>query len=242
MQHRFYLPEDVEGARLSICDPDQLHHLQAVLRLKIGDEVATFDGRGREYVCRILAVSKGQVVLEVVSAKEVQPRGPRITIACAVPRNVKMDDIVDKLTQLGVDCIIPLRTERVVVDLRDRGEAKVKRWRKIAQSASEQSGRSFLPEIGDILDLPVFLGSAADFEIKLIPTLFGQRRKLRDLLKPANIRSAAVLIGPEGDFTGQEVEQATQVGFTPVSLGEQVLRVDTAAIALAAYLRLSLGE
>jgi 16S rRNA (uracil1498-N3)-methyltransferase len=151
-----------------------------------------------------------------------------------------MDDIIDKLTQLGAAGIIPLETERVIVKLEDGHSSRLERWRKIARSAAEQSQRNTLPEISPVMTLSEVLAQSEDYDLKLIPTLTGDCRPLKSVLpsvKPARI---LVLIGPEGDFTPSEVEQSLQAGFVPVSLGGTVLRVETAAIAVAAYLQLAL--
>jgi 16S rRNA (uracil1498-N3)-methyltransferase len=238
IMHRFYLSQQETNGELTLSDTDQLHHLKDVLRLKAGDEVEVFDGRGGEYLCHIRSIEPTKVVLHVKSARTVPLSGFKLAIGCAVPKNVKMDDIVDKLTQLGVDVIVPLRTERVVVKLEENSEAKLHRWRKIALSAARQSGRPVLPEVADVMKLPEFLSLARDYETRLIPTLAGTRTRFQDALKSSRGGGLAVLIGPEGDFTPGEIAQALSAGFVPVSLGDLVLRVDTAAVAVAACVRL----
>ncbi len=239
---RLYLPEEPQGDLLSLSHLDQVHHLRDVLRLKPGDEVEAFDGRGNVYSCTIAALEKNRPLLRIVLRRAVEAPAAKTLIGCAVPKNVKMDEIVDKLTQLGVDAIVPLNTERVVANLEANSEARLRRWLKIAIAASEQSGRDFLPEVKEVTGLGDFLKLAADYAVKLIPTLEGRRSKLADVLASAGGQSVAVLIGPEGDFSPDEVELAVQAGFQPVSLGGLVLRVDTAAVALAAYVHLSLRQ
>jgi 16S rRNA (uracil1498-N3)-methyltransferase len=238
---RFYLADEPQGDFLTLSSAEQLHHLRTVLRLKPGDEVETFDGLGNVYLSRIASVDKDAARLQVISRRSITPPASRTLIGCAVPKNVKMDDIVDKLTQLGVDTIMPLKTERVIANLEANGDVRLARWRKIALSAAEQSGRSFLPEVTDVAGLPDFLKAARAYPIKLIPTLEGKRASLSEVLSRARSQSVAVLIGPEGDFTPAEIELAVQAGFLAVSLGQLVLRVDTAAVAVAAYIHLALN-
>jgi 16S rRNA (uracil1498-N3)-methyltransferase len=235
--HRFYLGEKIEGKTASITDSEQIHHIINVLRLKAGEQVALFDSEGAEYLCLIKSPGKNKVDLEVKSRKEPQPGRVKLAIGCAIPKGPKMDDIIDKLTQLGVDTIIPLITERVIAK---PDENKLERWRKIALSAAEQSQRNRLPEISPITTFEEIIRQSSKYELKLIPNLEGERKSIREIVHFNSASSILVLIGPEGDFSPQEVQEARQAGFMPVSFGCNILRVDTAAIAAAAYLRFSL--
>lgn len=163
-------------------------------------------------------------------------------MTCAIPKKAKFDDIVDKLTQLGVSRIIPLITQRVIVKLgQEKEERRLKRWRRIAESASQQSQRHDIPLIGGVQDFKKLILESENFNLKLIPTLFGKRKSIKEALSslmPSSLDKAKILclIGPEGDFSKEEVDIAKKAGFVPISLGDLVLRVDTAAIALASYL------
>lgn len=238
--HRFYIAEVINEGKVSISDTEQLHHLRDVLRLKVNDEVIVFDSTGSEYTCFITELSKKQAILTVTARKRAETKKLKITIACAIPKKAGMDEIVNNLTQLGVDSIIPMGTERVIIRLDDsKKEAKLRRWRRIAQSAAQQSQRNCLPLIMPIMDIQSVVAHSQDFDLKLIPALSGTRKHIREALiesKPSNI---LVLIGPEGDFTPQEVELAKSAGFIPVSLGDSVLRVGTAATAVASYIKLT---
>jgi 16S rRNA (uracil1498-N3)-methyltransferase len=153
-----------------------------------------------------------------------------------------MDDIVDKLTQLGVERIIPLKTERVIIKLdKDKEVSRLARWRKLAQAAAEQSQRQNLPVIEPIKDLKEFLVQAKTlYDLKLISTLMDSKRKsLKEIFKGLKPQKVLVLIGPEGDFSPEEVDLAKKSGCIPASLGDLVLRVETAAIAVVSYIRLS---
>ncbi|MCX5706225.1 MAG: RsmE family RNA methyltransferase, partial [Candidatus Omnitrophica bacterium] len=150
-----------------------------------------------------------------------------ITLACAIPKKAKFDDIVDKLTQLGSARIIPLKTERVIVKLDNHKEAlRLTRWRKIAQAASQQSKRSDIPVIEPPKDLEDLLTQSQDFDLKLIPTLEGRRKTLKEIFSKIQPRNILILIGPEGDFSAKEIAMALKSGFIPVTLGDLVLRIN----------------
>lgn len=239
--NRFYLRQNITGDSITVTDAAQVHHIKDVLRSKIGDEVAVFDGSGSEYICSIEKLSPTQAVL-VIKSKRLAARPPvKITIACAIPKKTSMDDIIDSLTQLGIDRIIPVETERVIVKLDEtKKSARLERWRKIARSAAEQSHRSSLPQVDPVSPFETVISGSGDFDLKLIPTLPASR-PIGEIITQSKPRSIIVLIGPEGDFTPQEVESALKAGFVPVSLGGTVLRVATAAIAVASYIRLALS-
>lgn len=238
---RFYISGEVVGGKVVIDDAGQLHHLKDVLRLKMADEVIVFDSRGNEYRCSITELDQNQAVLTVMEKKPAQTGKNKLTVACAIPKKAGMDDIIDSLTQLGVDTIIPMETERVIIRLDEaKKEARLERWRRIAQSAAQQSQRSIVPLIQSITRFDSVLAQSTDFDLKLIPTLSGDNKHVREVLGDSRPDNMLVLIGPEGDFTPQEIELAQGAGFIPVSLGDSVLRVGTAAIALASYIKLSL--
>lgn len=238
---RFFVPiKNIEGDRIIILDKAQVHHVKDVLRLKVKDNLIIFDGRGNEYNCIIEKITN-EVTLGIKhkSLPSSKKEGIKITLACAIPKKSKMDEIVDKLTQLGVDRIIPLLTERVIVKWDKQKRAlQQKRWEKIALCASQQSQRSVLPIIEPIKDIKEVLSESEVFDLKLIPALIGRRKSLKEIFAQFKPQNILVLIGPEGDFTPQEVKLAVEAGCIPLSLGELVLRVDTAALAATSFIRL----
>lgn len=242
--HRFFLAKpNISGTSLQLSDKEQLHHLKDVLRIEPEDKVILFDGRGNEYLVLLKGFSEKVAVFDILEKKKVAPdKGPRLTVACAIPKKAKMDDIVDKLTQVGVERIIPLETERVIIRLdKEKESLRHKRWQKISLNASQQSQRKLLPQVDPIRRLREVLSSSGDFDLKLIPTLEGtkERKSLKEALSGSGAKNIIVLIGPEGDFSPQEVKLAISAGFIPVTLGEETLRVDTAAIAVASYIMFS---
>ena len=237
--HRFFLTDNIIDEQVIINDASQLHHLKDVLRLKTGCQIVVFDSSGCEYLCSIADITRQQARLNVIEKKQARPVRFKLTIACALPKKSGFDDIVDNLTQIGVDTIIPLLTERVEVKVDDIERSRLERWRKIALSAAEQSQRNMLPSIPGIMSLTDVLSKSAEYDLKLVPSLIGDRLSLSQVLTGKKPAAIIVLIGPEGDFTPQEVEQAVTSGFQPITLGENVLRVGTAATAIAAHLKLA---
>jgi 16S rRNA (uracil1498-N3)-methyltransferase len=237
--NRFYCAgADVSADSITIKDKEQVHHIKDVIKLREGERVFVFDDKANQFDCVVGRITLTQVVFAVnkkISAA--LSSRPVITIACAIPKHSKIDDMIDKLTQLGVDRIIPLMTERVIVRLDEEKKCSRRdRWQKIALSASKQSQRNTVPVVDEVTEVKDLIAAAKDFDIKLIPTLPGERRSLKDACAGQTPGSIIVLIGPEGDFTPTEVSLALKAGFIPVTFGDQVFRVETAALFIASIL------
>jgi 16S rRNA (uracil1498-N3)-methyltransferase len=215
--HRFYLP-NFQQPSLSA---DEWHHATHVLRVKAGDTVNAFDGRGREAQCRVEAAGKLTILSQSASA----PLPCRITLAQAIPKK-NMDLIVQKATELGVAAIVPLISERTV----KRPEAAPDRWLEIALESCKQCGNNWLPEIHAPRPARAFLEAPGQFDLKLIGSLQPGSKLLKDILGNLRPATALILIGPEGDFTPAELATAKGAGCRPLSLGPLVLRADTAAM------------
>jgi 16S rRNA (uracil1498-N3)-methyltransferase len=233
-----YIQDVIQGDEYVITDKEQLHHLTVVLRARHADSISLFDRQGGTYHGSISQIKKSELRIKIDGREKAPVSQVDLTLACAIPKASGMDDIIDQLTQLGVNSIIPMITERVVVKPFEP-EKKLERWRKIALNAAEQSQRNSLPEISAILKLDAVIQQTVGFNLRLIPTLEGQTRPLHQVLENFSSGRVVVLIGPEGDFTAEEVKKAIESGFVPVSLGNNVLRVETAAAAVAAYIKLS---
>ncbi len=242
--NRFYCAfPDVQEGRIIISDFDQLHHLKDVLRFKPGESAVIFDNKGNVYSVKLECISDKQAEFRVQEKKSGidNSRQIQIAVACAIPKKSKIDDIIDRVTQLGVDRIIPLVSQRVIVRIdQAKGVQRQKRWEKIALSASKQSQRNTVPVVDPVTDFAELIGKAQEFDLKLIPNLLGERKILKEVLIGINPRSVLVLIGPEGDFTPEEIKLAIKAGFIPVTFGDTVLRVETACLYIAAVLNYEL--
>jgi len=244
--HRLYCPsQSISDNKIILEDKDQVHHARDVLRLKENEEIMIFDEKGNEY-CSILEESLPEGMVFKIKKKKnfiPNPAKVKLTVACAIPKDSRMDGIIDKLTQLGVDRIIPLETERVIVKLdKHKKILRQQRWNKIALNASQQSKRDTLPILEPVKKIKEFLSDPGSFDLKLIPVLIGQRKPLKEALKNSKPKNILVMIGPEGDFTLGELELAEKAGCIPVTLGDLVLRVETAAVAVAGFIRLYYDE
>jgi 16S rRNA (uracil1498-N3)-methyltransferase len=228
---RVYVDADLHSGGSVELARETASHLAKVLRARSGDEVILFNGHGREYRGVIDAVRGARVSVAVGAAREVERESPlRITLIQCVPRGDRMDFVVQKATELGVACIMPVLSQRSVVKL-DSTQAAAKRlhWQAVAISACEQCGRNRLPRLEPAQPLLNFLGA-------LQPAQAGS---MRLVLEPQDVEFA---IGPEGGFAPEEIEAFELTGFTRIGLGPRILRTETAAIAALVMLQTRFGD
>jgi len=222
----FFAPADrMHEDRIQL-DEEERRHLVTVTRHGVGDEITIVDGLGAVYTARVDRIQKKTVECQVLSRTS-QQHGPHIEIGVGLLRNPsRFDLLVEKATELGVSSIVPLATERVHIH-----RTKSDHWNKIALSAMKQSGRAFLPTIAALTPFEEFVHSTPSSALALIPHERDNHPSLSHVLAAHGNEDIRICIGPEGGFTGKEVDQAVQAGFHAVSLGNYRLRAETAAIA-----------
>ncbi len=224
----------------------EAHYAARVLRLRVGDEVAAFDGRGGEWHVRLVEVAPGRVEGELLSAVAQTDAPPLpFILGQALPnKSSKMDWIVEKGSELGLTTLAPLYTERTVVrEAPGRTETKLLRWKRIAEAAARQCGRSLLLDIHPPQSFGNFCAAYQTAPTKIMCWEGESNRGIRDVLEASRLAGpVAVLVGPEGGWTAQEVSQAHAHGFVTASLGPRILRTETAAITLVSLIRYAQGE
>ncbi len=230
---RFFIaPSQVSGSRISISDED-VRHISAVLRMKTGDALLLCDGHGAEYHVTIAEMDKSEIKTEIVSYTKRELTAPRVTLGQGLPKSDKMDWIVQKATELGVSNIVPLVTERTIVKIRDE-QKRISRWQKIAREAAMQSNRPDIPVVEQVVSFKEFLRTpnSEPGTLSLLPWEEASA-PIKDVLKQnAGAAHVIVLIGPEGGFSSNEASMAREQGFHAVSLGPNILRTETAAVAV----------
>jgi len=235
MSHRFFCPQaDFTLKTVDITDKDELHHLRYVLRLKENAKIALFDGRGHEAAGTIVSISPKKTQVAVTTVHKAKRKTPKIILACAIPKKSKFEMIIEKATELGADEIIPLKTHRTEINLKgDRLTSKLSRYQTVALNAVKQSQRSMIPIIHPITDFKSCLNHLTGTTITMIPSLLEKKLNLLEALQTlTKPKAVSFLIGPEGDFTPEEYEQAYKLGCIPVTLGKTVLKVETAALCV----------
>jgi 16S rRNA (uracil1498-N3)-methyltransferase len=239
---RVFIDRPLEpGTRVTL-EGNAASHVTRVLRLRVGAALTLFNGWGGEYSASIDKSHGGSVTVAVGESHTIERESPlAVTLAQGVSRGERMDLVVQKATELGVSRLVPLLTERSVVQLdTQQAQRKVNHWRAIAVAACEQCGRNRLPEIAQPIALADFLRAAkSGARLGLLLSPEAQQR-VGEALKSAT--AVSVLVGPEGGLTDEEEQAAIAAGLTPVHLGPRVLRTETAAIAALALLQREFGD
>ncbi len=232
---RFFVPPERWSATDLALAGSEAHHCAEVLRLGPGARVVAFNGRGDEATCEICEVRRDGVSLRAVLTGRSTKLRCAVTLAQAIPKGKNMDFIIQKATELGVATIVPMLSERTVVQLED-GAKRVEKWRQVVIEAAKQCGQNWLPEIAPPVSPKGFFAEFDRYEAPLIASLQNDARSFKRVLREfrdhhgRRPQSALILIGPEGDFTPAEAAAAKSAGCVPVTLGPIVLRTETAAI------------
>jgi 16S rRNA (uracil1498-N3)-methyltransferase len=255
-RRRFYAPPSAFNSNLDsvTLGTDEVRHLSDVLRLKTGDEVYVFDGKGKEFHCRIEESRRDTALLKVIS--EVDParsESPlQLTLAVALLKGEKFDLVVQKTTELGVTRVVPVVTKLADIRLRDDSDAakRVARWQRIALEAAKQSGRAVVPEIAGPISFAALLqntganlqDAGAELNCLMFSEREGQSIMEAKAALPAKPSLLTALVGSEGGWTDEELAAARQAGWTIVTLGGRTLRAETAAITVAVLLQHLAGD
>lgn len=238
---RFYCPDDLHGRQRFDLPEQAAHHAVRVLRLKAGDALVLFDGRGGEFEAVIEQIAKHSVTVTVSVRREKERESPLIvTLAQAISAGEKMDYTLQKAVELGIGAIQPLASERSVVRLAgERAEKRVQHWQNVVIAACEQCGRNRVPAVAPIMPLETWLANQGEHTLRLMLAPDAERA-LRDL--PPSQGPVTLLIGPEGGFSPNEIKAAQTAGFLSIRLGPRVLRTETAALAALAAMQTLWGD
>jgi 16S rRNA (uracil1498-N3)-methyltransferase len=241
---RFYIqPQAVKRDRIIIGAP-QSHHIINVLRLTKGDAITLFDGTGHEYQAQIIELQSDQLIAHIQVTLKPSVESPiNIILGQAIIKGDKMEQVIQKTTELGVSKIVPVKTAFSRRYAPGSLTRKQTRWQKIATEATQQCGRVMLPQIENPMAINDFCSNFETAEPKLIFCKQPAVKGANEVLTKTNPhKQVALLIGPEGGFDPHEFLTATDYGFIPICLGPRTLRTETAAIAAVSLIQYQLGD
>ncbi|MSQ88538.1 MAG: 16S rRNA (uracil(1498)-N(3))-methyltransferase [Betaproteobacteria bacterium] len=237
---RLYVDAELSPQARLILSDDTAHHATRVLRLRDGEPVLLFDGRGGEYEARLCLPGRGQVVAKIGVRRDVERESPlAVTLVQGVSSGEKMDFSIQKAVELGVAAIQPLLAMKSVVRLSaERETKKLAHWQRVVIAACEQCGRNRLPEVREALSVEAYCQTPGETSLRLLLSPTGKTG-----LKDIKIEGAITLaVGPEAGFSATEEQLLARVGFVPVRLGQRILRTETAALAALAALNAIAGD
>ena len=218
-----------KNERLELEDSDY-HHIKNVMRMKLGDKIKVV-WNAKVYECQITGVSKN-VTFEVTNTFDSKKEEVLVDVAFSLIKEQRLNYLLQKTTELGVNRLIPLNTKRSVVKIeKNKESSKIERWRRICKEASEQSFRCDVPKIDGVLTLQDLV--CKDYDLKLLCSLDKSAKNIKKVLQKNNkCVKILLVVGPEGGFDPKEEEFLLKSGFIGVSLGDNVLRAETAPVAL----------
>ena len=249
--HRFFVPPpQIRDGEVCLRGSD-VWHITKVLRLGMGAHIVVFDGRGHEYRVALERIKRQDIYGRVVEQWEKQTESPlKLSLVQGVPKGDKLDLIMQKATEIGMFELIPLASERSYWSSASgqmsaaKVHQRLERLSRIGIEAAKQSCRSAVPYIRPIVTVEEFLTAPPDADVKLLLWEEEQGKRLKETLRTIEtpVRSAIVVIGPEGGLTLEEAQQFQASGFQSVSLGQRILRTETAGIAVLSILQYEFGD
>lgn len=241
MSRFFTSPESVGEKSIRITDQNDIHHITKVLRLKIGDKIDISDSDKWEYETEISYMDKDYVEAIIIDRQKFanEPRS-KVTLFQGVPKQGKMELIIQKTVELGVYEIVPVFTDRTVVTDNGKFSKKIERWQKISDEAVKQCKRGIIPTVADDLTFKEMVERLKAFDLVLFPYENEDDRTIKDALRGRKDipETIAIIIGPEGGFSDKEALALNDFGAECVTLGKTTLRTETAgmvALAMTMY-------
>ncbi len=244
---RFFV-DKIEKSKAYILSKDEVAHIHKTLRMNVGDEIEIFDGKGKAYSGAISSIARNQIEVDLIepiaSGGELNVE---IIVYQGIPKAQKMDWIVQKLTELGVAKVVPVKFERCVRTIDEKEEKLIGRWQKIAIEACKQSKRSFIPVIEKQKNLSELKQEIEQNCLTLLCFENEDRLSIKKFLRQdmdIKLESRAkigLIIGPEGGFSDYEKESMESLGAISVSLGNTILRTETASVVGASIICYELG-
>ncbi|OHW62555.1 ribosomal RNA small subunit methyltransferase E [Andreesenia angusta] len=243
--HRFFVDRSQISGEVVTISGEDLKHIKNVLRLKEGEEVSICDGEENDYVAVIESIDSQEVLLSIVESFKSKGEAPiKLKLYQGLPKGDKMELIVQKCTELGVSEIVPMATKRAVVKLSDEKKIakKLERWQKIAEEAAKQSKRGRIPLVDRLVTLKEAVSELGEDELALMLYESERENSLKKALRGYDGKNVSVFVGPEGGFEESEAEMLKAAGAKVVSLGNRILRTETAGLAASAVIMYELGD
>lgn len=247
--HRFFVDEkniSEENQKIIINNKEDVKHIGRVLRLSKEDCIEICDGKNHDYIGKIVSLEKSEIIVNILEKGLSKTEPPvNITLFQGIPKSAKMDMIIQKCTELGINKIVPVNTERTIVQLKDKKAEgkKIERWQKVADAAAKQCKRGKIPTIDYPISFEEMINEISEYNLKIIPYEQEENTGIKRLLKSKKgYESIAIIIGPEGGFEKSEIKLAKDNGVIPVTLGPRILRTETAGFVALSILMYEIGD
>ncbi len=243
---RFFVDKNNVNLENNTCfiEGEDVKHISKVLRCKIGEEIEVCDKENNEYICEIANIDKAVVELKILDKKDIKRESDlKIKLYQGLPKGPKMEMILQKLTEVGVDEIILVQTKRSVSKVDDKKEdKKLERWERIIYEAAKQSKRGKIPRLRGILSFKEALADMKNNDLNIAPYENERTLSIKKAIKGVDINNIGIFVGPEGGFEESEIESIEQIGGQSVSLGPRILRTETASVVASSIVLYELSD
>lgn len=243
---RFFVDKEYINLEEKTCimTGDDVKHISKVLRARIGDKVEICDKEKSEYICEIDDISKDEITLNIIEKLDVN-REPNVKVRLyqGLPKGTKMEMILQKLTEVGVDEIVLVQNKRSVVKFDNKKEEKkLERWERIIYEAAKQSKRGKIPKLRGVLSFKEALEDMKDNSMNICPYENEKTVSIKDSIKGKDINTIGIFVGPEGGFDEEEIEKIQSIETKVVSLGPRILRTETASVVATSIVLYELSD
>jgi 16S rRNA (uracil1498-N3)-methyltransferase len=227
-----------------IIEGEDVKHISKVLRCKIGEELEICDNNNNEYICEITDIDKSIVNLDILQKVDVKRESDlKIKLYQGLPKRPKMEMILKKLNEVGVDEIILVQSKRSVAKVEDKKEdKKIERWERIIYEAAKQSKRGQIPKLRGVLSFKEALDDMKLNDFNIAPYENERTKSIKQAIKGININNVGIFVGPEGGFDESEIQAIEEIGGQSVSLGPRILRTETASVVASSIVLYELSD
>ena len=243
---RFFVEKKNINLENNTCtiEGEDVKHISKVLRCKIGEELEVCDSDNNEYICEITNIDKSTVELDILEKVDIKRESNlKIKLYQGLPKGPKMEMILQKLTEVGVDEIILVQTKRSVVKVDDKKEdKKIERWERIIYEAAKQSKRGKIPKLRGVLSFKEALVDMQNNDFNIAPYENERTKSIKQAIKSLDISNIGIFVGPEGGFDESEIEAIENINGQSVSLGPRILRTETASVVASSIVLYELSD
>ena len=243
---RFFVEKKNINLENNTCtiEGEDVKHISKVLRCKIGEELEVCDSDNNEYICQITNIDKSAVELDILEKVDIKRESDlKIKLYQGLPKGPKMEMILQKLTEVGVDEIILVQTKRSVVKVDDKKEdKKIERWERIIYEAAKQSKRGKIPKLRGVLSFKEALVDMQNNDFNIAPYENERTKSIKQAIKSLDINNIGIFVGPEGGFDESEIEAIENINGQSVSLGPRILRTETASVVASSIVLYELSD
>lgn len=243
--HRFFVnKKNIDKEQIFITGED-VKHIKNVLRFNKGDKIVVCDGEKRDYIVEITLMDKNKVVGRIIEEKKSSGEFPiEIILYQGIPKSNKMDLIIQKAVELGVHRIVPVITERTVVKIKEKNKElkKIDRWNRISLESAKQCRRGIIPIVDNIKTFSEMMQNLTNETFILVPYESEKKMGLKDVFKKYKSERVNIVIGPEGGFEEEEINNLKSIGANIITLGPRILRTETAGFTTIAITMYELGD